>query len=69
MNKREFEKVLRHAQSRISERISEGVDHGNRFSGPLSGEGFLGGYRKALSDISAILNDTPIDDDRRIWHD
>lgn len=69
MNKRQLIKALRAAEDRISEQIALSAGSGERFAGPLSSEGYLGGYRQALSDVSLILADVPILDDRRIWTD
>jgi len=51
-----IKRQLRKAKMAVNAAISGSAKSGGMFAGPLSGEGYNGGYRDALSDVSLALD-------------
>ena len=52
------------ARNRVNEEIVRYTDRTNLFSRGLASEGFMGGYRQALSDIGLMLDGVMPNDPR-----
>jgi hypothetical protein len=70
MRKPSKKKRIEMAANRVREEMTGQIDPGNRFSRGLSPEGFLGGYLKALQDVTTFLNSGSVSaENRRFWRD
>lgn len=63
---RGIERRLRVAYKRVSEEI-RGNSKGGKYAAGLATEGWAGGYRQALDDVSAMLRGVPPGDPRFYW--
>ncbi len=51
-----IKRIINKAYKRVRKSISLDAASGGIYSGALSGEGYLGGYRDALCDVLLLLN-------------
>ena len=65
MNKREAMKLISKARKEVEKDISGHASRGGIYARALAGEGYSGGYRDALDDVTLLLNG--VIPNRRFW--
>lgn len=66
MNKRELRSAIRKLLTQANKEIAAHTQRGG-YAAALAGEGAAGGYRHALYDILALMDDIPPPDRRNYW--
>jgi hypothetical protein len=56
MRKRDLIRELQKISNKVNNKIALSTDQSSLYSRGLAGEGYLGGYRQAISDVILLIN-------------